>query len=242
MRSPQPRPRRLSAALTAAVLLLVAAALLFPPESGSAERGAARTIILVRHGDYVADRDDWSPGPGLSPLGVAQAKLAAARLAAMPGTFDAIYASPLTRADETAKIIAAALPGTPFETLDDLAECTPPTRRRDVMERKKPEKMAACASKLKRLFRQRFVPARGAPRNEIFVCHGNVTRYFVTRALGVDTKAWLEMSIGHASLTEIRIEPDGSFRVISVGDVGHIPPNLQTGSTGRSRKALDAPQ
>src|SRR5436190_408099 len=93
--------------------------------AADAPAAAARTIILVRHGAYVADPKDASPGPGLSPLGVAQAKLVAARLAGMPGAFDALRSSPLTRAHETARIIAAELPGVALEIVPDLAECTP---------------------------------------------------------------------------------------------------------------------
>src|SRR6185503_6341352 len=73
-----------------------------------------------------------------------------------------------------------------------------------------------------------FKPTTGAERRDVLVCHGNVIRYLVTKALGVDTKAWLEMSVGHASLTTIRVEADGSFKLIAIGDRGHIPPNLQT--------------
>ena len=203
---------------------------------------APRTIILVRHGNYVADPKDSSPGPGLSPLGIAQARLAAARLTAMPGDFDVIYASPMTRAAETAKVIAAELPGVALETVNELAECTPATRRKEITRDKKPEELTACAATLDALFKQKFVPTRGTPRREIFVCHGNVTRYLVTRALDVDTAAWLEMSVGHASLTTILVEPDGRFKVIAVGDIGHIPPNMQTGATGMSDKKLDVPK
>lgn len=203
---------------------------------------AARTIILVRHGNYVLD-DAGSPlGPGLSPIGFAQAKLAAARLAGMPGTFDAILSSPMTRAHETAKVTAAELPGVPLEVIPELAECTPATRRKEITKDEKPEEMAACATKLDALFKERFVPAMGAERRELFVCHGNVTRYLVTRALGVDPEAWLEMSVGHASLTQIRVEPDGRFKVIAVGDIGHIPPNMQTGASGMVERQLGVPK
>ena len=210
----------------------------------AAEDAAAktRTIILVRHGAYVADPKDQSPGPGLSPLGIAQARLAAARLAGMAGTFDALLASPMTRALQTAKVISAELPGVALEVVPELAECTPATRRKEIIAEEKAEDLAACAAKLDALFAQRFVPARGKERRELFVCHGNVTRYLVTRALGVDPTAWLEMSVAHASLTRILVEPDGRFKVISVGDSGHIPPNMLTGATGMQDQELAAPK
>ena len=202
---------------------------------------APRTIILVRHGAYQSDPADPSPGPGLLPVGVAQAKLAASRLAAS-GKFDAVFASPMTRAHETARVIAAEMGNAPVQIVPALEECTPPTRRKEITKDEKPESMARCKSRLDALFAERFVPASGSARRELFVAHGNVIRSMVVRALGVDAEAWLEMSIGHASLTEILVEADGRFKVISVGDVGHLPPNLQSGVTGMSDKSLTVPR
>ena len=65
-------------------------------------------------------------------------------------------------------------------------------------------------------------------------------RYFVTKALKVDTMAWLGFSIGNCSLTVIRVNADGSLKVVSYGDVGHIPINLQT-ETGGTDKPLVVP-
>jgi serine/threonine-protein phosphatase PGAM5 len=203
---------------------------------------AARTIFIARHGNYVADPKNTVPGPGLSPLGIAQAKLVASRLAAMPGVFVVLRSSPFTRALDTAKVIAADLPGASVEVDADLAECMPATRRKEINAKETPEELKACADRLDALFARLFVPARGKERREILVAHGGVTRYLVTRALGVDTKAWLEMSIGQASITQIRVEADGEFKVISVGDIGHIPPNLQTGAEGMEERTLGVPK
>jgi serine/threonine-protein phosphatase PGAM5 len=233
------------AAMTHASLLLrfLALAAFAILSSAQAQPPAAtpRTIILVRHGAYQADSANPSPGPGLLPVGVAQAKLAASRLAAL-GRFDAIFTSPMTRAQETARVIAADVPHGSFEVLPQLAECTPPTRRKEITKDETAESMAACKATLDALFAQRFVPAAGSPRRELFVAHGNVIRSLVVRALGVDPAAWLELSIGHASITEILIEPDGRFKVISVGDVGHLPLNLQSGVTGVGDKSLTVPR
>jgi serine/threonine-protein phosphatase PGAM5 len=201
----------------------------------------ARTIILVRHGAYQADPADSSPGPGLLPVGVAQAKLAASRLAAMP-KFDAVLSSPMTRARETARVIAAEVSNGALEILPELEECTPPTRRKEIIRDETAESMARCKARLDELFAQRFVPATGTARRELLVAHGNVIRSLVVRALGVDPDAWLEMSVAHASITEILVEPDGRFKVISVGDVGHLPMNLQSGVTGVSDKSLTVPR
>ena len=203
---------------------------------------AVRTIVLVRHGNYVADPSaDEKSGPGLSPLGVAQAHLVGARLAGLPARFDALYVSPMQRARDTAAIIAGDFPGRDFKVVDDLAECTPPTRRSDIMAQEKPEDLAACKAQLDRVFAEYFHPATGQDRTELFVCHGNVIRYLVTRALGVDSTAWLGMSVGHASMTTIRIAADGGMQVIAIGDVGHLPPNLRTGTSADKERSLAIP-
>lgn len=193
---------------------------------------AVRTIVLVRHGNYLADpKIDPAIGPGLSPLGVAQAHLVGARLGALPKKFDHLYVSPMQRARDTAAVINADLPGQAVTVVDDLHECTPPMRRAKSLSGEKPDDLAACQAQLDRVFAKYFVPANGAAQADLFVCHGNVIRYLITRALAVDRAAWLEMSIGHTSITTIQIRPDGSMQVLAAGDVGHLPVNLQSGTS-----------
>jgi len=224
-----------------AVLAMVCVAAIAAEPSPTAAP-AMREIVLVRHGNYVPDPAiDEKIGPPLSPIGVAQARLAGARLHGELSQLDALYVSPMQRARDTAAAIGAEFPGRAFDVVDDIAECTPPTHRAEIMAKEKPEDAAACKARLDRVFATYFKPAQGAPRTELFVCHGNVIRYLVTRALGVDTTAWLEMSVGNASITRIRIEPDGRLKVIAVGDVGHIPANLRTGATGDGERNLAVP-
>lgn len=203
---------------------------------------AARTLLLVRHGHYVAEAGgDERTGMGLSPLGVAQARLLADRLAGWPQHIDALQVSPLRRARETAAVIAESLPGSASRFDEDLAECTPPTRRSEVTAAEKPADLRACEAQLERAFARYFGVREAQPATQLLVCHGNVIRWLVTRALGVDSQAWLEMSVGHASLTVIRVEADGRMKVISVGDVGHLPPNLSSGASGDPERSLAVP-
>jgi serine/threonine-protein phosphatase PGAM5 len=214
--------------LITALLLLCAGAL----QAAEPAAPVVRTIVLVRHGNYVADpAADERTGPPLSVLGVAQAHLAGARLGALPAAFDHLYVSPMQRARETAAVIGEELPGKTFTVVDDLRECTPPTRREKIVAAEKPADLAACQAQLDRVFATYFVPATGKSQADLFVCHGNVIRYLITKALHVDSTAWLEMSIGHASLTTIQVRADGSMQLIAAGDVGHLPPTLQSGSS-----------
>lgn len=102
------------------------------PDPGAISRREARLradtaieVVLLRHGE-----PDWTPDGGLSVLDAAltargrlQAEIAAADLA--PRAFDAIYVSPLRRAQETAEPLAKATGLTPV-TLDGLAEISIP--------------------------------------------------------------------------------------------------------------------
>lgn len=69
-----------------------------------------RTLLLVRHGlpDYRLRKcPDEPPGPALSDIGRWQARQAAERIAALAPV--AVHCSPLLRAIETARIVAAPL-------------------------------------------------------------------------------------------------------------------------------------
>ena len=211
--------------------------------AGPGESAAAgRVIVLVRHGNYDPDPAvDPKLGPPLNAIGVAQAHLAGARIAGLGLHFDAYRVSPMQRAKDTAAVIAQDLPGSAFKVDDDLAECVPPTRRTEITKDLKPSEVASCKAQLDRLFQRYFHPAPGAGGAELLVCHGDVIRYLVTRALGVDTLAWLEMSVRNASITQILIEPDGRFKVITVGDDGFMPANLLTGATGDPDRDLSVP-
>jgi len=199
---------------------------------------AARTLILVRHGAYDVDSTQRTPdGPGLVSLGIAQARLAAARLHTLQQSPKVIVASSMRRARETAAVLHETLPDVQLGLSDALRECTP---RVAGNSRVPAETAAACEQQLDAAFANFFVPAAGAAETDVLVCHGNVIRYFVMKALGVDATHWIQLTLGHASLTVIRIEANGAMQVLSVGDVGHLPPGMQSG-TGAPDPGLVVP-
>jgi serine/threonine-protein phosphatase PGAM5 len=188
-----------------------------------------RTLILVRHGVYDEnDARDAEVGKALLPEGCEQARLTGARLAAWPARVDVVHASPLRRARETAEIIAGALPGRSPEPDRDLRECTPPTYREDVMADLGPGEADSCAVQLERTFARYFRPSPARDSTEVLVCHGNVIRWLLTRAMGADPRLWLTMSLANCSLTVIEVKPNGGCRITAVGDRGHLPVALQT--------------
>jgi len=222
--------------------LAVAAGLSLATVASAADTTPARrTLYLVRHGEYDHDdtRDEVA-GHGLVPLGIAQATAVGDRLRGLPVRFSRVLASPLKRARETAEVIAAELGGLPLEIEPDLAECTPPTRRADIMAHEEAASLAACTAQLDRLAAKLFAPptSDGA---ELVVAHGNVIRSLVVRSLAVDADAWLGMTVGNASLTTIAVDGRGARMILGVGDVGHLPPGLQSGLSGTPPRQLVLP-
>ncbi len=166
--------------------------------------------------------EDWCP------LGVAQARLLGARLRGLPVEISSLHSSTMTRARETALVIGEEFPDLELQTSTLIRECLPPTWRQDVMAEEDPAEIEACQQTLEKAYPVYLKPSPEADQHDVIVCHGNVIRYFVTKVLGVDTESWLRMSIGNCSLTVVTIKADGSMKLLSYGDVGHIPPNLQT--------------
>src|SRR5579859_2787797 len=123
-------------------------------------------------------------------------------------------------------IIHESLPDVRLRQSPDLTECTPPASRS--MQGESPDEQATCAKRLDHVFAENFKASTTADRNDLIIAHGNVIRYLVTKALGVDTRAWIGFSVAHVSLTVIRVRADGTMSVNSVGDMGHLPPSLQS--------------
>ena len=57
---------------------------------------------------------------------------------------------------------------------------------------------------------------------DIIVCHGNVIRFFVMRALQLPPQAWLRLCFFNCSLTCLSVRPNGRVSLRYAGDVGHL--------------------
>ncbi|TPW16722.1 MAG: serine/threonine-protein phosphatase PGAM5, partial [bacterium] len=169
-------------------------------------------------------------------------RLVANRLRSMPVRFSSIQTSRLTRARESARVVAAEFPELAVRSTSVLNECTPPTWRADVMADLDSTEAIDCRGQLDRAFAEFVSAPPDSGRHDILVCHGNVIRYFVTKTLNVDTMAWLGMGIGNASLTIIQVRADGTSRLMSFSDVGHLPPNMQTGFDRVTRDLAAPPE
>jgi serine/threonine-protein phosphatase PGAM5 len=195
-----------------------------------------RTIYLIRHGAYdmSEQKGDETTAYGLTPLGIAEARLVATRLRGLPVDFTSLISSTLTRARQTADVINQSLPQLKHETDPLLVECRPRTEDDTSAQPNEDEKQ------LDQAFAKYFVPGTAPGQCDILVCHGNVIRYLVMKALGVETQAWPNFNVAHCSMTVIQVNAQGRCSVMAVGDTGHIPPNMVSGQS-RSDPQLVVP-
>jgi len=208
------------------------------PERDARDEGAPKSepgkgihfLYLVRHGsfDHHSGDDDRS-AKGLNALGHEQARLVGQRLAELPVDFDRLICSEYLRAVETADVMGGILDMTPIRD-SLLNECTPTTLDANKLADHTPRELAECDAALQVAWRRYFVPTPRRDTYDVLVCHGNVIRWMLMKALGADTKHWANQDAGNAALTIIAVRPDGSTRLVTYSDVGHLPVAKQTWS------------
>ncbi len=212
---------------------------------------ADRHIYLVRHGQREPGEGPDSFGPALTPIGRQQASLTAKRLAALP--IDAIHTSSFRRATQTAQIVAGQMPNVPIHPSRVLWECIPALPDYAIEWHKEHPKLGDVSLPLKMLpwiglwaedtdwkqiesgleqaeqaWEKYFIPARGFERHEIIICHGNILRFFVMRALQAAPEAWVNTDIYNCGISEVVVRGDGERMLISHNDHGHLPLEMRT--------------
>ena len=89
-----------------------------------AKSKASRTLILIRHGQYIRDPHDPEKRI-LTELGKKQAALTGQRLKELGIEYSILHYSTMPRATETADIIRQSLPGVPSKSCDLMREGAP---------------------------------------------------------------------------------------------------------------------
>lgn len=178
---------------------------------------STRTLIFLRHGQYEAE----SRGE-LTPLGREQARLTGKYLEAY--RFDVVWSSTLPRARETADIVARQVGGMRVRHTGLLREGlytkvegyeVPASERRE-------DRARADAAYAK------IVRSSRSERLELVVCHGNLIRYLMCRALRTPVSKWLRMTTSHCGLTRVVVRDNGAVRVMSYNETSHLPTKLVT--------------
>jgi serine/threonine-protein phosphatase PGAM5 len=176
-----------------------------------------RLVVLVRHGQY--NPSPLPDGP-LTPVGREQAALVAAHLA-RTFVFDTAFVSTLVRAKQTAALIGPSLE-VPIRASSLLAEGFPTKAAGHITKN-----LAADQQRFEAAF-ARFFKAPRKRTTDLLVCHGNIIRYFVCRALGGPAKTWLRFGTNHTGITRIVVKQNGEMGVASYNETAHLPRKLVT--------------
>ena len=183
---------------------------------------AERILLLVRHGQLDRSAPETGLGPGLTALGKRQASATGRFLSGAP--IQRFISSPLTRAIETAQLVVSHVPGAHVQQNPLLSEVIPTRVPGMAIRGMKSQRIAADEA-----FAQFFVPPTRAGQFDCLVCHGNLIRYLVCRALGAPATAWLRLDVSrHCAISECRIDHTGKIWVCSYNDAGHLPPELRS--------------
>lgn len=186
---------------------------------------ASRHLLFIRHGQYALN-GKTDEERTLTELGRQQAYFAAQRLKELNLPYSQIVQSTMTRAKQTAQIISKELPDIPVSSSDLLREGLPIVPEPSSYKELDNLRAFTDGPRIEAAFRRYFYRAKPDQKEdsyEIFVCHANVIRYFVCRALQLPPEAWLRFSLHNCSMTWIAIRPSGRVSVYTVGDCGFIP-------------------
>ncbi|XP_041957984.1 serine/threonine-protein phosphatase PGAM5, mitochondrial isoform X2 [Alosa sapidissima] len=191
---------------------------------------ATRHILLIRHSQYnLSGSEDKERF--LTPLGREQAELTGQRLAVLGLKYDILVHSSMTRATETARIISKHLPGVELLSCDLLREGAPIRPVPPVGHWKPDAVYHEDGARIEAAFR-RYIHRADVKQKEdsyeIIVCHANVIRYFVCRALQFPPEGWLRMGLSNGSITWLTIRPSGRVALKVLGDSGFMPPDKLT--------------
>lgn len=192
-------------------------------------------IVMVRHGQYISSDNDKDRI--LTKKGREQAVLCGKRLQELVDTgflfpIKYVYFSTMARASETHNLIMDNLSispviNQPCSMIREGAVCRPnppSTTWTPSDEDFFKDNLRVEAGFMNHVHR--------ASKNDtsnfttLLVCHGNVIRYFVCRALQIQPDHWLRMAVFNASITILDIHANGKVSLITLGDVGYMKPSM----------------
>jgi len=223
------------------------------------EATGSRHVFLIRHGHYHSkERTDRQKK--LTQLGREQLKYTGKRLKEVGFDYSSVVSSTMTRAKESANIILEQLGtenddgrkemrqdkdlgpsrvSLSFATDKLLEEGAPlpPEPPLDFWQ-PKADQFRNDGPRIEKAFQKYFrrpsldeessAPLKDS--HEIIVCHANVIRYCVCRALQVPPQAWLRIWLNHGSITWLTIRPSGRIVLRALGASGFMPPEKLTAS------------
>ena len=200
------------------------------------------TVLLVRHATTAATGKrlgGWTPGVHLDENGVAQAEAAAQRIVASGAEVAAVYASPLERTQDTAKVVAKAV-GLRVRTRKGLGEVDygdwtdrplgQLRRRKDwAVIQQTPSRFTFPGGESIRGAQSRVVEeleslAADHPKDTIVaVSHADIIKAAVAHFLGMPLDTFQRIVVSPASITVLALPEGGAPMLLSLNGQGDPP-------------------
>ncbi|ALJ19606.1 histidine phosphatase family protein [Microbacterium sp. No. 7] len=189
---------------------------------------ATRHLYIARHGDADAFGE-------LSDTGREQARLLGRRLAHLP--IDAVWHSPLPRAAESAREVAAQLrPGAPVAEAAELIDHVPyvptpeetPRAWEPFFDGYDPEE-AVAGNRIAHSLTARFAtpPEQADDIHEVLITHSYPIAWLLRDALDAPPVRWLALNSANAALTVIEHRPGLPPGITMFNDMSHLPAELR---------------
>ncbi|MFJ6653965.1 histidine phosphatase family protein [Microbacterium sp. NPDC091313] len=189
-------------------------------------------IYLVRHGEHLDAEHGLTDGP-LSPRGQRQAAAVADRLSGVP--LEAVWHSPLQRAEQTALAVASRLPAVSPTPTALLFDCVPTGMSEDTPAAYEPFFGAVTEAEVEAGRAQmadataEFLTRRSGEVHELLITHNFVIAWFVREVLQAPDWRWLTLNQAHCGLSVIAQKPGRPWTLLAHNDLSHLPFELRTG-------------
>ena len=189
-------------------------------------------IYLVRHGEHQDAEHGVDDGP-LSPRGQRQAELIADRLSGLP--LDAVWHSPLLRANETARAIAERLPSVTPQPSALLFDCVPTGMTEDTPAAYEAFFGSVTDAEIEAGGAQmadavsEFLVRKQGDVHEVLITHNFVIAWFVREVLGAPDWRWMTLNQAHCGLTIIAQKQGRPWTLLNYNELSHLPMELRTG-------------
>ncbi|NEM90362.1 histidine phosphatase family protein [Galbitalea soli] len=189
-------------------------------------------LYLIRHGEQ-QDAEYGLPDGPLSERGKRQARAIAERLGGVP--FTGAWHSPLTRAEDTARIMTERMPALESEPSALLMDCIPSGPTPDMPHSFEqffggvtPEQIEAGEAQMTDAVAEWMTPTH-EDRHDLLITHNFVIGWFVRETFGAAPWRWMGVNQANCGLTIIRVRSAKPPVLITHNDLGHLPAELRTG-------------
>lgn len=216
-------------------------------------------LLLVRHGETVGNLEKIAHGQTESPLnerGIEQAQMTAALLRSWAldkdrKDFHLVYASPLSRAQDTARAIADALDlplhvhsnliegslgdleGVTYEELHSFGFAKYSIRDDDY-DGHNGESPNVLGNRMMDAVEE--IRSRHPNENIILVSHGAAIAHYLARLLGTKPAFGHQYIMHNAAVSEVSFHPHEEPQLTILNHHEHLPEHLKVDPTGRDRK------